>query len=364
MDNPVSSINFIVSWIATIGVTSYIHGPSINGHLHYSHYLTIHGPSMDGPCLPPSVKLSVDGPQLLCPSMDHPWMNTLPTTFCQSIHGCHSYCAINVPSIDGHLGCHLLSKYPWMPQLLCPSMDHPWMNTLPTTFCQSIRGCHSYCAIHGPSMDGHLGCHLLSKYPWMPQLLCHPWTIHGWTPCLPPSVKVSVDATVTVSIHGPSMDGNLAYHLLSKYPWMPQLLCPSMDHPWMNTLPITFCQSIRGCHSYCAIHGPSMDGHLGCHLLSKYPWMPQLLCHPWTIHGWTPWLPPSVKVSVDATVTVPSMDHPWMDTLAATFCQSIRGCHSYCAIHGPSMDGHLGCHLLSKYPWMPQLLCHPWTIHG
>ena len=48
MDNPVSSINVIVSWIATIGVTSYVHGPSINGHLHYSHYLTIHGPFMDG----------------------------------------------------------------------------------------------------------------------------------------------------------------------------------------------------------------------------------------------------------------------------------------------------------------------------
>ena len=186
------------------------------------------------------------------------------------------------------------------------------MDTLAATFCQSIRGCHSYCAIHGPSIDGHLAYHLLSKYPWMPPLLCHPWTIHRWTPCLPPSVKVSMDATVTV---------------------------PSMDHPWMDTLLTTFCQSIHGCHRYCAIHGPSIDGHLAYHLLSKYPWMPPLLCHPWTIHGWTPCLPPSVKVSMDATVTVPSMDHPWMDTLAATFCQSIRGCHRYCAIHGPSMDG-------------------------
>ena len=106
-----------------------------------------------------------------------------------------------------------------------------------------------------------------------------------------------------------------------------------------------------------------MDEHLAYHLLSKYPWMPQLLCHPWTIHEWTPWLPPSVQVSVDATVTVPSMDHPWMNTLPTTFCQSIRRCHSYCAINVPSIDGHLGCHLLSKYPWMPQLLCHQCTIH-
>ena len=71
IDNPVSSINVIVSWIATIGVTSYIHGPSINGHLHYSHYLTIHGPFMDVPCLPPSVKLSMDA-AVTVPSMDHP----------------------------------------------------------------------------------------------------------------------------------------------------------------------------------------------------------------------------------------------------------------------------------------------------
>ena len=71
MDNPVSSINVIVSWIATFGVTSYIHGPSINGHLHYSHYLTIHGPFMDVPCLPPTVKLSMDA-AVTVPSMDHP----------------------------------------------------------------------------------------------------------------------------------------------------------------------------------------------------------------------------------------------------------------------------------------------------
>ena len=140
------------------------------------------------------------------------------------------------------------------------------------------------------------------------------------------------------------MDGNLAYHL-SNYPWIPQLLCPSINHPWMETLPTT-CQTIHGCHSYCAIHGPSIFGHLGCpspslclsihgwhsycpsmdgHLayhLSKYPWMPPLLCHPWTIHRWRPWLPFPQSLSkypwmaqllcpsMDATVTVPSINHP------------------------------------------------------
>ena len=36
-----------------------------------------------------------------------------------------------------------------------------------------------------------------------------------------PLVQVSVDVTVTVSIHGPSMDEHLAYTPLTKYPWMP-----------------------------------------------------------------------------------------------------------------------------------------------
>ena len=126
------------------------------------------------------------------------------------------------------------------------------METLPTT-CHTIHGCHSYCVhprtIHRwrPWLPFPLS---LSKYPWMAQLL----SIHGWTPCLPP-VKVST------------------HHLLSNY-------------PWMDTLPITFCQTIHGCYSYCV--------------------------HPWTIHRWTPFPPPSVKVSVDAIVTVPSMGHPWM----------------------------------------------------
>ena len=117
---------------------------------------------------------------------------------------------------------------------------------------------------------------------------------------------------------------------------------PSMDHPWMaGHLPFPFCLSIRGCQSYCAIHGPSMDGQPPCpHPLSKYPWMPELLCHPWTIRRWP--------------ATSPS-----------PLCLSIRGCQSDCAVHGPSMDGQSSCpQPPSKYPWMPESLCHPWTIHG
>ena len=143
--------------------------------------------------------------------------------------------------MDWHLPCSLLCKYSWMSQLLCPSMDHSWMDTLlpysvqvsmdakvtvpsmdhpwidtfPAPFCVSIHGCQSYCAIYGPSKDR----------PWMNTLL-HP------------SVQVSMDVTVTVSIHGPSVDEQFVdEHLpLPKYPWMPELLCPSMGRPWMNTL--------------------------------------------------------------------------------------------------------------------------------
>jgi len=231
-------------------------------------------------------------------------------------------------------------------------MDHPWMATLPSLLCLSIRGCQSYCAIHGPSMDGHLDHPPLSKYPWMPQLLCHPWNIHRWPPCPASSVKVSVDATVTVpsmdhpwmetlsslsnypsycAIHGPSMDGHLAQPPFVKVSMDATVTVPSMDHPWMDTLSSLLCLTIRRCHSYCV--------------------------HPWTIHRWTRCPASSVKLSVDARVTVPSMDHPWMATLPSLLCQIICRCHSYCAIHGLSMNGHLVQPPLSKYPWMPQLLC-------
>ena len=53
------------------------------------------------------------------------------------------------------------------------------------------------------------------------------WFYHFPT-LLPPSVQVSMDATVTVTIHGPSMDGHLDYSFLSKY-----LLCLPIDYPRM-----------------------------------------------------------------------------------------------------------------------------------
>jgi len=55
--------------------------------------------------------------QILCPFMNHPKMDTLPTPLSQGIHGYHMH-------------------------LLFPSVDHPQMGTLPTPLCQSIHGCH------------------------------------------------------------------------------------------------------------------------------------------------------------------------------------------------------------------------------
>ena len=63
--------------------------------------------------------------------------------------------------------------------------------------------------------------------------------------------------------------------------------------------------------SYPDISGPSMDRHTHTtYPLSEYPWMTQLLSHPCTIHEYTYHLP-AVRVSVDDTVTLISLDHPW-----------------------------------------------------
>ena len=133
----------------------------------------------------------------------------------------------------------------------------------------------------------------LSKYLWMPELLCHPWSIHGWPPCIPFPLCLSICGCQSYCvIHGASMDG------------------------WPPCLPFPLCLSIRGCQSYCAIHGASMDGRPPC--------------------------------------------------LPFPLCLSIRGCQSYCTIHGASMDGRPPC-LLSAvkagsvffcanlYKWRPPL---------
>ena len=116
----------------------------------------------------------------------------------------------------------------------------------------------------------------------------------------------------------------------------------SLDHQWLPVYTgLPPCQSICGCHSYSGIPGPSM-------VTSVY-WSTPLvrvsvdaivtlvsLDHPW-LPVYTG-LPPLVRVSVDAIVTLVSLDHPWLPVYTGLPpCQSIRGCHSYSVIPGPSM---------------------------
>ena len=79
-----------------------------------------------------------------------------------------------------------------------------------------------------------------------------------------------------------------------------------------------------------------------------------------------PWLPvytglPLVRVSVDAIVTLVSLDHPWLPVYTGQPpCQGIRGCQSYSGIPGPSMVTSIywstpcqsirGCHSYSGIP--------------
>ena len=104
----------------------------------------------------------------------------------------------------------------------------------------SMNGHHDYLlnlTIHRPSMDGHLATPLYPSIHGCHSYCVHPWTIHGWTPCLLPPLCLSIRRCQSYcAIHGLSIDGHLDYPPLSKYPWMSKLLCPSMDHPWMNTL--------------------------------------------------------------------------------------------------------------------------------
>ena len=114
---------------------------------------------------------------------------------------------------------------------------------------------------------------LSMDHPFMATLTTHSdhlLTIHGSTPCLTPSVYVSMDARVTVpSMDHPGMATLPPLPSLSKYPWMPELLChPWTIQGWPPCLPFPLCLSIRGCQSYCAIHGPSRDGHLASPSLS------------------------------------------------------------------------------------------------
>ena len=90
------------------------------------------------------------------------------------------------------------------------------------------------------------------------------------------------------------------------------------------------------------------------------------------------WSTPLVRVYVDAIVTLVSLDRPWLpvytglpplsDAIVTLVsldhpvlpvytglppCQSIRGCHSYSGIPGPSMVTSIYWSTpLSEYPWM------------
>ena len=93
------------------------------------------------------------------------------------------------------------------------------------------------------------------------------------------SIINNVANGLTRLIHGPSINGHIDYFSLT-------INGPSMDgHLASRGVPPPLHLSIRGCQSCCVICGASIDGQLASPPLSKYPWMPELLCHLWTIHG-------------------------------------------------------------------------------
>ena len=121
-----------------------------------------------------------------------------------------------------------LSEYPWMTQLPCSSMDHPWMESATTPPVRVSVEDAVTLSILGPSMDGSQLPPPQSEYPWITDnaitlSICGPST-DGSQPPTPP-VRVSVDDAVTQSIRGPSMDGSQPPPPppMSEYPWMTQL---------------------------------------------------------------------------------------------------------------------------------------------
>ena len=333
-------------------------------------------------------------PELLCqgilslaamPSLDYPWMVvdtlyswvTLPGVL---EPGCYAILGL---SMDGRryivflsyfargswawLLCHPWTIHGWswihcIPELLCqgilslaamPSLDYPWMVvdtlyswvTLPGVL---EPGCY---AILGLSMDGRgyivfLSYFARGSWAW---LLCHPWTVHEWS-----------------WIH-----------------CIPELLCqgflslaamPSLDCPWMVVDTLYSWVTLPGDlePGYYAILGLSMNGRgyivfLSYFARGSWAW---LLCHPWTVHGWS-WIhciPELLCQGFLSLAAMPSLDYPWMvvDTLFSwvTLPGVLEpGCY---AILGLSMDGRRYIVFLSyfargSWAW---LLCHLWTVHG
>ena len=131
---------------------------------------------------------------------------------------------------------------------------------------------------------------------WTPllatQLLTHILIIHGWTPCLPLSVYVSMDVSpFMMPIYGLYMNKHLSCSHASKYLWMPHLLCHST-------------------------HEPSKDGHLACPPLSKY------------------------SILIDATITVSI--HKSSTVLPSPLFLSIHEYHSHC-VHPWTFHGRALC---------------------
>ena len=105
----------------------------------------------------------------------HIYFCTCAAALCTSMKTIVTYtCMLNVASdmsgatMDNpvssiNIKASILENNQWSCQPL--SMDYPW-------------------SIHGPSTDQHSAWPPLSKYPWMPELLVRPRTIHGGTTCL------------------------------------------------------------------------------------------------------------------------------------------------------------------------------------
>ena len=226
--------------------------------------------------------------------------------------------------------------HPWMVEnvkfALHPGATVTWY-ILVYPPCQSIRGCQSYSGIAGPStvtsiywsnplvrvsvddivtlvsldhpwLPVYTGLPPLSEYPWMPELLWYPWTIHDYQYILvyPPT------PLVRVSLYHPWLPVYTGLPPLSEYPWMPELLWyPWTIHGYQYILvyPPTPLVRVSLYHSWLPVY-------TGLPPLSEYPWIPELLWYPWTVHGYQYILVyPLVRVSMDAIVTLVSLDHPW-----------------------------------------------------
>ena len=144
-----------------------------------------------------------------------------------------------------------------------------------------------------------------------------------------------------------------------------------MDHrwTWKGYKKVRFVVKYRSFHNlFCVCCDPCCFSGL-CSTVSEgspvlpctipcHPWMTEnveLIWYPWTIHGYQYILVyPLVRVSVDAIVTVVSLDHPWLPVYTGLPpCQSIRGLLSYSGIPGPSMVTSIYWSTpLSEYPWI------------